>query len=59
MMPFVIGISFSTIEWTSWHWYRTQWLLCADPIFPGNPFLAFDAQGRHSSQDCHHRHDEQ
>ena len=23
-----------------------------------SPFLAFDAQGRHSSQDCHHRHDE-
>ena len=21
-------------------------------------FLAFDAQGRHSFQDCHHRHDE-
>ena len=24
----------------------------------GFPFLAFDAQGRHLSQDCHHRHDE-
>ena len=22
------------------------------------PFFAFDAQGRHSFQDCHHRHDE-